>query len=1352
MSTGNLKEIVQSSNALLQVDILNSIKHCATFMNADVPYQHDRKRPWKSLRDEQGGRSKEEGVGRKKQVVQGRLKEWLGVYTNILFYTEHWPFLCVNLYGLSDNAIVWVYTKSEIPAALLTLFPSQVKWVSKVEASALSKAEACNWVLIQGTKTFVESALLQELSGRREAMSIIGVLPSQRIATTSVLKRSFKKWYRLRHSEIGGVSSSRWLVGLNYPTHNPQRALPGKDWTESLITYGLKRSFGDVLKCTIEGFPVPPPNKPLPTTVHLGSALEEQFTVSSFKSYSGWVRRKLGLMEIAGVFDLSELLIRKLEEENVSPHVWFNKEQPPLKISHAVKVLLFSIVRREQQGVAGEAAASDASSSSTRPVHGQSQPSDGLLQQISSIDKVDPDDVAAAYLQSYGDKAAKNDDARIPIELWDGHLFRHYFPSLSYSYMIHGRALKTLRKFMWRNMLLASTRSFAKFLVVQHGASWLGFYLSNRRACLRVASRKRKRGKDLVGDLVVRRKFEALHKDLKVGFEGLTRLAKSSWWEWDEGSTLLFWRWPIEIREAARDGLSLFIRKRLPRWIKRQRLPKEPHMAERMVSKFLKVQAKGYVGEGTVISMINCFAVPKGDDDIRLVYDGTKCGLNDSLWAPNFFLPSVDSMLLNMNTHTWSADLDLTEMFLNYPLNKDLVPYSGVDYTEVLQSKTTVWLRWHRMFMGLTSSPYVTGKMFGWTIDIIMGNRWDANNPFRWDAVKANLPGMLTYNPRQPRMVKTSEGNIAAALEAYVDDLRLLGHSELSCHAATARAAKILQYLGQQNATRKYRPPHVKPGPWCGSFSAVKNDSVWVYTSQEKWEKAKTFIRELNTVVAGSEGQGIDYKFLERGRGFMIYFCRTYTSFVPYLKGMHLTMDSWRKGRDGEGWKVKKDTMREEGEDEHAEEEISQMNLGIGNKEPMAPLLLKEIAQNPYQKGVYDHPDILYPVARLKDDISAFMLLLDQERAPWRFVRGTKVGSVQYGFGDAAQSGFGTTIGQKQEKMWYRLGVWGTDEASESSNYRELANLVQSLEMYNSTTGLQGTELFLFTDNATAEAAFYKGTSSSRKLFKLVLGLRQLEVIAGCLIHFVHVSGTRMIAQGTDGLSRGDLNEGVMKGDDILEFVPLHLSALERQPKLEGWIRSFVLPARLREEIIFLDYEGWFERAHDIVGGSKNADGVWIPEYREATYIWTPPPAAAQVAVEQLRRARLKREGSTHIMILPRLMTPEWRRQLFRVSDLCLELPFDNIWDKAGQHEPLTLAIVFPFLSHSPWQLKRSQAFLAMGNVLRRLWKEDQVTTGSILHKLFVIQRSLSDLSPGVVRKMLQGPGEFGLLHPSGTE
>jgi len=39
---------------------------------------------------------------------------------------------------------------------------------------------------------------------------------------------------------------------------------------------------------------------------------------------------------------------------------------------------------------------------------------------------------------------------------------------------------------------------------------------------------------------------------------------------------------------------------------------------------------------------------------------------------------------------------------------------------------------------------------------------------------------------------------------------------------------------------------------------------------------------------------------------------------------------------------------------------------------------------------------------------------------------------------------------------------------------------------------LKGLEVFLFTDNVVAEGAFYKGTSSRRKLFELVLKLRLL--------------------------------------------------------------------------------------------------------------------------------------------------------------------------------------------------------------------------------------------------------------------
>ena len=49
----------------------------------------------------------------------------------------------------------------------------------------------------------------------------------------------------------------------------------------------------------------------------------------------------------------------------------------------------------------------------------------------------------------------------------------------------------------------------------------------------------------------------------------------------------------------------------------------------------------------------------------------------------------------------------------------------------------------------------------------------------------------------------------------------------------------------------------------------------------------------------------------------------------------------------------------------------------------------------------------------------------------------------------------------------------------------------------------------------------------------------------GFTLHVVHVAGTRMIEQGTDGLSRGALLEGVMAGQDMLSFVDLLRTAIQ---------------------------------------------------------------------------------------------------------------------------------------------------------------------------------------------------------------
>jgi len=88
--------------------------------------------------------------------------------------------------------------------------------------------------------------------------------------------------------------------------------------------------------------------------------------------------------------------------------------------------------------------------------------------------------------------------------------------------------------------------------------------------------------------------------------------------------------------------------------------------------------------------------------------------------------------------------------------------------------------------------------------------------------------------------------------------------------------------------------------------------------------------------------------------------------------------------------------------------------------------------------------------------------------------------------------------------------------------------------------------------------------------------------------HLVHVAGSRMIAQGTDGISRGCLSEGVMSGATMLSFVPLHLSALDRHPDMLPWIRSWSGQPKLCP----LTPEDWYLRGQGF-GGKHLPDKTW---------------------------------------------------------------------------------------------------------------------------------------------------------------
>ena len=315
--------------------------------------------------------------------------------------------------------------------------------------------------------------------------------------------------------------------------------------------------------------------------------------------------------------------------------------------------------------------------------------------QVDSIQQPGELEIYRNYLEDYGQRAAKDDDATIPVLLWNRYLFSNGLKGRVYHWK-HGIALERFRRHLgYRWYKRSLVRSFLRYLRREYGADWFSTYHTTKRYH---TSKKRKRHEreGIAAHTLSNNEYFNIHRDLIVGRDCITRAVNASWWEWLDGSTCFFWRWPSPIRHHVHDGYPVFVQGRLPSWKKKQNVPKQKAMALKMKDKLEKVTNRRYIIPGTVHSLIHVFAVAKGETDIRLVYDGTKSRLNECTFAPNFFLPSIDSMLMTVNVSSWFGDHDLGEMFLNYCLNSSIQKYSGVDLTKVLGSDKVDWRVWLR--------------------------------------------------------------------------------------------------------------------------------------------------------------------------------------------------------------------------------------------------------------------------------------------------------------------------------------------------------------------------------------------------------------------------------------------------------------------------------------------------------------------------------------------------------------------------------------------------------------------------------------------------------------------------------
>lgn len=233
---------------------------------------------------------------------------------------------------------------------------------------------------------------------------------------------------------------------------------------------------------------------------------------------------------------------------------------------------------------------------------------------------------------------------------------------------------------------------------------------------------------------------------------------------------------------------------------------------------------------------------------------------------------------------------------------------------------------------------------------------------------------------------------------------------------------------------------------------------------------------------------------------------------------------------------------------------------------------------------------------RLRTNLKALNQFFSKDKPIKVTVRYCKCIQAVISVGDASKNGFRNSFFTK-DGIDYLFSVWNTDNANQSSNYRKFQNCLIAIRHLGKKGDLSNLLLILATDNFVTETTIYKGTADSPLLLECVIEFFALQFKFNFTAIVTHISGKRMIQQGSDGLSLscGNLNKGLMSGQDFLSFLLLNKTANDLSPALLQWVRSWA-----GRKIELLSPEDWLVRGHDIIGTEDklpfDTDSCWKPK------------------------------------------------------------------------------------------------------------------------------------------------------------
>ena len=660
---------------------------------------------------------------------------------------------------------------------------------------------------------------------------------------------------------------------------------------------------------------------------------------------------------------------------------------------------------------------------------------------------------------------------------------------------------------------------------------------------------------------------------------------------------LLWWEWPQEKWGELRDGLSMnFLEAPIPGLV--QNAPMNPEELRTAIKFVDELIALGVLEEeptpGNVVNNCPLFLVPKPGQpgQYRCIADMKKGGQNRVCAADPVQMTMPGDILPRLYRGGYSATLDIAKFFHMFPTVDSERPYMGC-----IHPGTGKMYRYKTLPMGSGNSPGASSR-FGATFRRLVEETLPAfqGRP-RQNDYASGFAGM-GFDPDigRGRVLMGEDGLPSCLIWLHVDDILLHGPTHAKCCEGLRQLLDLSIKLGFICQKVKTVPP-CQCVKYCG-FEYDTSDRPTLRIPADKRSRALAQVQYL---------------------------------LRPELKKCRFALA-----------------------------------ICVGNLQSLVPATPNNIGAS-FLRHTYNclHGNLQAHYSNHLEFYSEDIPLTELARLDLEWWRQClqvglhatiQVRCSQYlgvAWGDGSGTGTGGTfewIGADEGPLpileaW--MGVWTPLVHRFSSNWRELRTLLASLGRLREVAGHQ---LFYFTDNMVVYDVVRRGSSGSPGLHNLVQELKLLELILDCRLDVVHVPGTAMIQQGTDGQSRG------------LWITPLG----HRHPNITAALFRPAPPSDALRQWAVATVQSSIPPSlfHWETDGSSWLTGPM----RHGHTIWSLSPTIAKQGFLRAVHAWIESPwDSSHIFIVPRLLQRDYGRVnkniifIGQYYDLPLPLDFDPI-------------------------------------------------------------------------------------------